>query len=60
MSRQTDDLRAQWAALGYVVTDEHLARAKERLDSLRPIGDAAHERNLALLAGFDTDTSEAA
>ncbi|WP_435588961.1 hypothetical protein [Micromonospora chalcea] len=48
-----DSLRARWAQLGYVVTDEDVAKARARLVALPPITDEQHARNLEWLRQFD-------
>lgn len=55
-----DDLRAQWAAAGYLVTDADVARARARLAGLLPITDDQHQRNLEWLTTFDHDHPTAA
>jgi hypothetical protein len=50
-----DNLRAGWAQLGYVVTDEHVEAVRSRLAALPPITDEQHARNLEWLRQFDDD-----
>jgi hypothetical protein len=49
----TDALRAQWAAAGYVISDEDVDRMRQRLAQLPPITDEQHAANLAWLANID-------
>ncbi|HZN18187.1 MAG TPA: hypothetical protein VFB84_08395 [Micromonosporaceae bacterium] len=56
---RTDSLRAQWAKLGYLVTDEDIERTRARLASLPSIDDEQHARNLAWLEQFDNDATAA-
>ncbi|MEV4493453.1 hypothetical protein AB0K04_25485 [Micromonospora coxensis] len=44
-----DSLRARWAQLGYVVTDEDVDVVRARLGALPPITDEQHARNLEWL-----------
>jgi hypothetical protein len=55
----TDDLRARWAELGYVVTDADVERTRARLADLPPISDDGHAANLAWLSQFDHGTPAA-
>lgn len=55
-----DDLRARWAQLGYIVTDEDVERARARLAALPPINDEQHARNLEWLRQFDDEGTLAA
>lgn len=56
---RADTLRAQWAQLGYPVTDHDVERVRSRLAELPPISDQQHAHNLAWLDQFDTDTAAA-
>jgi hypothetical protein len=51
----TDSLRARWAELGYVVTDDDVERTRARLAARAPISDEQHARNLTWLRQFDQD-----
>jgi|GEM_PF-2398534 len=55
-----DDLRAQWAQRGYVVSDEAVQRARVRLAGMPVIGDEQHAANLAWLEQFDRDAGTSA
>lgn len=57
---RADDLRARWAELGYVVTDEDVERTRQRLAELPPISDEQHVRNLEWLRQFDGEGTAAA
>ncbi|MGW5666572.1 hypothetical protein [Micromonospora sp. NPDC003776] len=57
---RADDLRARWAQLGYVVTDEDVERTRQRLAELPPISDEQHARNLEWLRQFDDEGTAAA
>ena len=59
MTRRIDSLRAALAERGYVVTDADRDRARAGLAATPPIDDARHQRNLAWLTAFDTDTTAA-
>jgi len=52
---QTDNLRARWAALGYLVSDGDVERTRARLATLAPISDEQHDANMAWLRQFDAD-----
>jgi hypothetical protein len=56
---RTDSLRARWAELGYVVTDDDVERTRARLAALPPISDEQHALNLAWLTQFDSETGAA-
>ena len=49
----SDSLRARWAQLGYVVTDEDVEKVRARLAALPPITDEQHARNVDWLRQFD-------
>lgn len=51
---RADGLRAAWAELGYVVTDEDVERTRARLAALAPVSDEQHAQNLAWLQRFDS------
>ena len=51
---RADNLRARWAQLGYLVTDDDVDRARARLGTLPPISDEQHAQNLAWLRRFDS------
>ena len=55
---RADNLRARWAQLGYLVTDEDVDRARARLGALPPISDEQHAQNLAWLRQFDGDATD--
>ena len=55
-----DGLRARWAQLGYVITDDDVERTRARLAARPPITDEQHAQNLAWLHRFDSDTTDAA
>jgi hypothetical protein len=57
---RADSLRAAWAQLGYVVTDEDVERTRARLAALAPVSDEQHAQNLAWLQQFDSDATAAA
>jgi hypothetical protein len=56
---RAEDLRAQWARRGYVVTDEDLERTRARLADLPPISDAKHAENLKWIEQFDAGSTTA-
>jgi hypothetical protein len=55
-----DSLRANWARLGYEVTDRDIERTRSGLASRPPIGDEQHAANLAWLRQFDDDRNAVA
>src|SRR5262249_18625579 len=57
---RADRLRARWAELGYVVTDDDVERTRDRLANLPPISDDKHEANLEWLRQFHSATPTAA
>lgn len=57
---RADALRARWAQLGYVVTDEDVERTRARLAGLPPVTDEQHARNLEWLRQFDDEGTAAA
>jgi hypothetical protein len=57
---RADSLRARWAELGYVVTDDDVERARDRLANLPPISDDKYAANLEWLRQFDSDATTAA
>jgi hypothetical protein len=57
---RADSLRARWAQLGYVVTDEDIERTRSHLAARTPITDEQHARNAEWLRQFDQDGSAAA
>ena len=57
---RADGLRSQWAATGYVVTDDDVERVRAQVGALAPISEDKHLRNLQWLASFDTDNASAA
>ncbi|MCW3838947.1 hypothetical protein ONA70_02405 [Micromonospora yasonensis] len=56
---RADGLRARWAELGYVVTDEDVERTRERVAALPPISDEQHARNREWLRQFDDEGTAA-
>jgi hypothetical protein len=56
---RTDGLRAQWASLGYLVTDADLERTRAHLATLPPITDERHAERLDWLQRFDSDSPAA-
>ncbi len=54
---RTDNLRARWAELGYVVTDADVERTRARPAGLAPISDEQHAGILARLQQFDRDSA---
>ncbi|MEU8262250.1 hypothetical protein AB0C02_16670 [Micromonospora sp. NPDC048999] len=57
---RADGLRARWAQLGYVVTDEDVERTRGRLAAQPPISDEQHAQNLEWLSRFDDEGTAAA
>ncbi|MEV0429900.1 hypothetical protein [Micromonospora sp. NPDC050495] len=57
---RADSLRARWAQLGYVVTDEDVERTRAHLAAQPPISDEQHARNLEWLSRFDDEGTAAA
>jgi len=52
---RSDGLRANWATIGYIVTDDDVERARRRVAGLPPISDEKHASNADWLARFDGD-----
>ncbi|NES13880.1 MULTISPECIES: hypothetical protein [Micromonospora] len=52
---RADSLRARWAQLGYLVTDQDVERTRARLAAQPPISDEQHARNLEWLSRFDDE-----
>jgi hypothetical protein len=57
---RADSLRARWAQLGYVVTDEDVERTRARLAAQPAISDEQHAQNIEWLRQFDNDGTAAA
>ncbi|MGC4791225.1 hypothetical protein ACLQ22_25760 [Micromonospora sp. DT178] len=57
---RADSLRAKWAQLGYVVTDEDVEQTRARLAALAPVSDEQHARNVEWLSQFDNEGTAAA